>query len=91
MIFGHSLRTEDRHILETIAANQHLETVYVGLYGDPGSPGNRAVRAAADDVVARRAEFNFRQELDVRYFDSATANVWSEAVDAGRPPADGEP
>lgn len=91
VILGHSLRAADRHILETIAANRHLETVYVGLYGDPGSRGNRAIRAAADDMVARRAEFFPRRELDVCYFDSATANVWGEAVDAGRPPADGEP
>lgn len=81
VVYGWAMGESDQHVLDVIAYNADLPTLYVGLYGDPNSAANRATRAAADALVARRREHiaphNNRGELlEVRYFDSGTAPVW---------------
>lgn len=71
-IFGHSLASNDNHVLKKIARGR-ISQVYVGLYGDPESQGNRRIRNAATALK------NYRDKhatLDIAFFDAASAQVW---------------
>ncbi|SOC17336.1 DUF4917 family protein [Rhodobacter maris] len=71
-IFGHSLAENDQHILKKIARGK-IGQIYVGLYGDPNSDGNKAISSAANDLTAYRDE---RVPLSVAFFDAGSAQVW---------------
>lgn len=71
-IFGHSLAENDQHILKKIARGK-IGQIYVGLYGDPNSDGNKAIRLAANALGAHRDE---RVPLSVAFFDAGSAQVW---------------
>jgi len=71
-IFGYSLADNDQHILKKIARGK-IAQVYVGLYGDPESQGNKQIRNAATALARSRDE---RVALDVAFFDAASAHVW---------------
>lgn len=71
-IFGHSLADNDQHVLKKIARGK-IGQVYVGLYGDPESPGNKLIRSAATALAHSRDD---RVSLDVAFFDAASARVW---------------
>lgn len=71
-IFGHSLADSDQHVLKKIARGK-IGQVYVGLYGDPDSPGNKQIRSAATALAHSRDD---RVSLDVAFFDAASARVW---------------
>jgi hypothetical protein len=70
-IYGHSLADNDEHFLKCIEKGK-LKSVYVGLYGDPNSDANKKIISRANRLNAP----NRRHPLDVKFFDSATANVW---------------
>jgi len=74
-IFGHSLAANDDHILKRLGRGK-CKTLYVGLYGDPDSPGNVEIVARANGLKAQR---NARNSLEVIFFDSASAHVWGAA------------
>ena len=71
-IFGHSFAENDQHVLKTIARGK-IGQVYVGLYGDPDSEGNKTIRAAAAALAVHRNE---RFPLAVSFFDAGSAEVW---------------
>ncbi|MFZ5708174.1 MAG: DUF4917 family protein [Pseudomonadota bacterium] len=71
-IFGHSLAENDQHILKKIARGK-IGQIYVGLYGEPNSDGNKAIRSAANALAAHRDE---RVPLSVAFFDAGSAEVW---------------
>jgi hypothetical protein len=71
-IFGHSLADNDQHILKKVARGK-IAQVYVGLYGDPGSDGNKQIQRAATALGRSRNE---KVALDVAFFDAASARVW---------------
>jgi hypothetical protein len=71
-VFGHSLATNDDHVLRQIE-NGTIDRVFISLHGDPDSPANRAIVARAERLVAARDE---SQPLDVWYFDAESAKVW---------------
>lgn len=71
-IFGHSLAENDQHILKKIARGK-IGKIYVGLYGDPNSDGNKAIRSAANALAAHRDE---SVPLSVSFFDAGSAQVW---------------
>jgi hypothetical protein len=71
-IFGHSLANNDQHILKKIARGK-ITQVYVGLYGNPESQGNKHIRGAATALANSRDN---RNTLDVAFFDAASAQVW---------------
>lgn len=73
-VFGHSLAANDDHILLRLARGK-FQKLYVGLYGDPDSDWNKAIIARAEGLAAQRL---WKHPLDVVFFDSATANVWSD-------------
>lgn len=71
-IFGHSLADNDQHILRKIAPGK-IGQIYVGLYGDVKSPGNKIIRKAAIKLKEWRSQ---KFPLKVDFFDAASAHVW---------------
>lgn len=71
-IFGHSLADNDKHVLKKISRGK-IAQVYVGLYGDPESQGNKQILTAATALANSRDE---QVALDVAFFDAASARVW---------------
>jgi hypothetical protein len=81
VILGHSLGASDGHILDAIATNRNLRTIYVGLHGDPDSLSSQATCAAAQRLVDRRAQLPGRPAtLEVFFYDSDSAGVWDSSV-----------
>lgn len=72
-IYGHSLASNDEHILERIEQGK-LSQLFVGIYGDPSSDGNQAVISRALKMPTNRRNKN--RDLEINFFDSSTANVW---------------
>ena len=75
-IFGHSLASNDTHILKQIEKGK-IGQIYVSLYGNPASDSNRGIIARAQRMAAVRDQ---RYPLNVRFFDAGSANVWGEAA-----------
>jgi Domain of unknown function (DUF4917) len=72
-IYGHSLADNDRHILDRISRSK-LAHLFISLYGDPDSPANHSIRAAAGRIAARRVVGAPALKLD--FYDAETAEVW---------------
>jgi Domain of unknown function (DUF4917) len=75
-IFGHSLASNDAHILKQIEKGK-IGQIYVSLYGNPASDSNRGIIARAQRMATVRDQ---RYPLNVRFFDAGSANVWGEAA-----------
>jgi hypothetical protein len=75
VIYGLSLGASDEHLLEALAGNPKLGTVYLGLYGGPESAGGLALRSTVAGLEWR-AEQRRGKPLAIRLFDSASARVW---------------
>jgi hypothetical protein len=71
-IFGHSLADNDQHILKKIARGK-IAQVYVGLYGDPESAGNKKI---SDSAAALARSRDKSVPLNITFFDAASAQVW---------------
>jgi Domain of unknown function (DUF4917) len=70
-IYGHSLASNDEHILKRIELGK-ISRVYVGIYGDAGSDSNKLIINRANSMATRRK----KQTLSVEFFDAKSANVW---------------
>ncbi|HTV31520.1 MAG TPA: DUF4917 family protein, partial [Methylocella sp.] len=75
VIFGHSLATNDQHVLRVIAEGK-IPEVLISIFGDPNSPGNREIEQNARALVADRASLRSRCPLNITFFDAESANVW---------------
>jgi len=71
-IFGHSLATNDKHILKKIVRGK-VKQAYVGLHGPADSDNNKKIISAARAMSAQR---NDRFPLEVIFFDAASAKPW---------------
>jgi len=71
-IYGHSLATNDDHILTRIGRGR-FPKLYVGIYGDPDTEDNQRIMNRAQELAAMRLE---RWPLEVAFYDAASANVW---------------
>ena len=71
-IYGHSLDSNDDHILKRIAKG-NVPHVYVGLYGDVNLEENKKIISATDQLRATRRG---RPELHISFFDASSAKVW---------------
>lgn len=83
VVFGHSLGESDSHIAEVVADNRELKDMYVGLFGDPDSESNIAVRRSVAAIQRRRRERvgpSNDKQLNVYFYDSASAPVWQRDV-----------
>jgi hypothetical protein len=76
VVFGHSLATNDQHILRCISAGG-TANLLIGLYGDPTSQANKTAIARADEPVALRTKLRGeRVPLNVTFYKAETAKVW---------------
>lgn len=75
VIFGHSLASNDAHVLRLIERGK-ASNVYISMFGDPASDGNKQIAAAAQQMVDRRAARRPRDPLSFTFFDAASAKVW---------------
>lgn len=71
-IFGHSLADNDQHILKKIARGK-ISQIYIGLYGDPQSPGNKKICDSAAALARLRDK---SAPLRIAFFDAKSAQVW---------------
>lgn len=72
-IYGHSLAENDEHYLKRIEKGK-VSCVYVGIYGDPDSDENKKIISRSNKLISGRAS---TRPLQVKFFDAATAHVWS--------------
>lgn len=76
IVFGHSLADNDMHVLRCIALGG-TSNLFVSLYGDPGTPTNRAAIRSAENLVNLRLQRRGkRYPLAVTFYDAASAQVW---------------
>lgn len=73
-VYGHSMDPGDEHVVRLIEKNK-CKLLSVGLYGDPASPGNLAIRRRCQQLVGRRPA---GRPLRLTYFDAASAQVWRD-------------
>jgi hypothetical protein len=71
-LYGVSCGDSDRHILDWISKGK-LSEIHVGVFGDPDSDANRALRTRAIEVGTRRRK---GAQPTISFFDAASARVW---------------
>lgn len=71
-VHGHSLAENDDHILLRLGKGR-FKHLYVSLFGDPDSDGNKQIIARAEQLVALRTG---RFPLGLTFYDAASASVW---------------
>jgi len=72
-IFGMALHENDDHILKRIRKGK-MSQLWIGLYGEPTSAANKALKVRAQKLSESRSS---KKPLEVKFFDAATAKVWS--------------
>jgi hypothetical protein len=71
-VYGHAMNPSDEHWYRLIQKGK-VRQLFVGIFGDPDSVGNRNLVARGAQLQELRPEKN---PLKVTFFDSATTNVW---------------
>lgn len=71
-IYGLSMADNDEHVLKQIERGR-VSKLFVGIYGDPRAPDNRALMRRARVIAERRPP---TRGLAVSYFDAESARVW---------------
>lgn len=78
-VYGLSFAQNDDHVLRMIEVGK-ISRLYVGLYGEVNSESNKKIIARTQKIIdARRARGTGRRrtiELEVKFFDAQSANVW---------------
>jgi hypothetical protein len=72
-VYGHSFDANDAHVLNEIGYGK-ISHLFVSLFGDPDNASNTVIRNNVDGIAVRRGAIG--PELEVTYFDAATAAVW---------------
>jgi hypothetical protein len=70
---GHSLADNDDHILRRLGTGR-FGKLYISLFGDVNSVGNKAIIAKAKSMAAMRQQ---RYPLQLAFFDAKMADPWS--------------
>ena len=73
VVYGHAMAPNDDHVIRLIGRGRKVKQLIVGLYGDPESDSNRAIRIKVDELKAMRPA---AKPLDAVFFDAASAQVW---------------
>jgi hypothetical protein len=81
VIFGHTLGISDKHIANTIARNDKLKELYVGIFKDPQSRVAKETIAMCKYITSQRKNLinpsSNIQPLKIIYYDSSTVNIWN--------------
>jgi len=81
VIFGHSLASNDLHILREIAKGK-IPEVLISVFGDASSSNNQQLERNARKLVADRNAYRPRNPLKVTFFNAQSANVWTGSARA---------
>jgi hypothetical protein len=91
-IYGSSLSSQDDHIWDAIASNTTLARLFVGLRGSASSKGNKVIIARTEALAAKRKQIlaagrsggrSKKVELEVHFFDTESAGVWTAKATTG--------
>ena len=69
-VFGFAFGVSDEHILQLMGDNK-VKQMFVSLYGDPDSDGNKWIIQRAESIKGRRHYY----KLEVKFFEAETAQV----------------
>lgn len=69
--YGVSFSDNDTHILSKIPKGK-VAHLFVSIYGDPTSPENNLIIKSAEKLKTKRPY----EQLEITYYDAATAKVW---------------
>ena len=72
-VYGHSLAENDEHLLKLIDRAK-TKKIFIGIYGDPTTEGNRRIIERARMIPGRRPARG--TQADVYFFDAGSAHVW---------------
>lgn len=75
VIYGHSLASNDDHVLRLIERGK-VSALYVSIYGDPETAENKAIIARAEKMAEVRQAKRPKSPLEVAFFDAESAQVW---------------
>jgi hypothetical protein len=71
-LHGHSLAENDDHVLRRLGTGR-FRKLYVSLFGDPDSPGNKFIVARSRQLASMRPD---RYPLDLAYYSAPSAEIW---------------
>lgn len=71
-IYGHSLATNDNHILNILPKSK-IQMLFVSLFGDINSETNQEIIKTAEKIVAKRKG---NKKIELHFYDAETARVW---------------
>ena len=75
IVYGHSLDSNDNHILEAVIRSKVKRAAF-SIYDDPTTKDNRRIIAAAKDLQAERAVRNPQRPLEIRFFQAESVHLW---------------
>lgn len=75
VVYGHSLDSNDNHILEAIVRS-NIRRAAFSIYGDPTSKDNRRIITAAKDLQAERNRYKSNTPLEVRFYQAESVELW---------------
>lgn len=82
-VFGLSFSENDDHVTDSIVSGT-INNLYVSIYGDPSSKGNsliiNRVKHLEDKRTNKNKGTNGRSNLNVIFYDAATANIWGKSI-----------
>lgn len=75
-IHGASLGSSDQHISDALSGpDSAVDSLYVGVYGDPKGRSSRRLIDAVEGIQEARAE-NDGRDLNVSFYDSGSVSIW---------------
>lgn len=74
-VYGHSFAENDAHILKLIEQGR-ITSLFVSIYGDPESKGNKEIIKRAEAMEIYRKSVNESNQLKAFYYDADSANIW---------------
>jgi hypothetical protein len=74
-VYGHSFDDNDFHILKQIPSGK-ITDLFVSIYGDPASDGNKAIIERANELRRMRSEIPRKRGLNIHFFDAESAHIW---------------
>jgi len=71
-VYGHSLADNDEHLIKLIDKGK-TNHVYIGIYGDANSAGNKKIIQRVQQIPTKRHP---RHPAEIHFYDAASAHVW---------------
>lgn len=73
--FGHSLRSEDDHVLDLINDNKSLKKIFISIFGEIDDDGNQPIIKKVEGWRDKYEEW----DREYYFYSSNSANVWRKS------------